>query len=282
LIIEGDPASRKSLLDLLGTVGYEVSATASPDEGFAAVRNLGFDLLLLDANLSDLDCCQVLKEIKGSAATEAIRVILLSGGGAGERGRGLDLGADDVLSRPWQPAELLARVRAQLRTKHALDQLREKTRITEEAQEIAHSAFQALAVTEKMGRDAFSLGRMLKVGVAAFFMIAAVTVGILVVSSHRAEKETKRAYAVITQLERGMAKQQDLVAQSRKIREEIELSTTSATSEQKQQTERQFKDLGEKATVRDSAEMAALRQQLAETGTRLRRIERTAVRSRFC
>ncbi len=125
LIIEADTASRQSLVDLLGSAGYDVSATAFPGEGFAAIRNLGFDLLLLDANLSDLNCCKVLKEIKGSAATEAIRVILLSAGGARERGRGFDLSADDVLSRPWEPAELLARVRAQLRVKRALDQWRE-------------------------------------------------------------------------------------------------------------------------------------------------------------
>jgi DNA-binding response OmpR family regulator/S1-C subfamily serine protease len=270
-IIEGDPVSRNSLLELLGTAGYEVSGTSSPEEGFAVVRNLGCDLLLLDANLSDLDCCQVLKEIKGSSAIEAIRVILLSAGGVGERSRGLDLGADDVLSRPWEPAELLARVRVQLRVKRALDQWREKTQVAEQGQEIAHSAFQALGVTEKMSRDAFSLGRMLKVGVAAFFVIAAVAVGILIISSRRVEKETKRAYAVITQLERGVAKQQDLVAQSRKIREEIEQSTTAAP-EQKQEFDKHSKELRGKA-AEDSGDLAALRQQLAETTNRLRRIE---------
>ena len=272
LIIEGDPASRKSLLELLGAAGYDVSGTASPEEGFAAISNLGFDLLLLDANLSELGCCQVLKEIRGSSAVEATRVILLSAGSAGERSRGLDLGADDVLLRPWEPAELFARVRVQLRVKRALDQWREKTRLAEEAQEIAHSAFQALAVTEKMTRDAFSLGRMLKVGVIALFVIGATSAGIFFLYSQRADRETKRAYAVIRQLERGMAKQQELVAQSRKIREEIEQSTTVAVPEQKQEFEKHSKELRGKA-AEDSGDLAALRQQLAETTGRLRRIE---------
>lgn len=272
LIIEGDSASRKSLRELLETAGYEVSATASPEHGFAAPSNLGFDLLLLDADLSDLDCCEVLKEIKGSSAMEAIRVILLSAGGAGERSRGLDLGADDVVSRPWQPAELLARVRTQLRTKRAVDQLREKMRLAEEGQEIAHSAFQAFAVTEKMTRDAFSIGRMLKLGVIALFVIASVTAGILFLSSRRAERETKRAYAVIRQLERGVAKQQELVAQSRRIREKIEQSTDVAALEQKRELEKQSKELRGK-TAEDSGDLAALRQQLAENTSRLRRIE---------
>ncbi len=272
LIIEGEAASRQSLLELLGTAGYEVSATASPEQGFAAIRNLGFDLLLLDANLSDLNCCQVLKEIKGSSATEAIRVILLSPGGARERGRGFDLSADDVLSRPWEPAELLARVRAQLRVKRALDEWREKTRLTEETQEIAQSAFQAVAVTEKMTRDAFSLGRLLKLGVIALFVIGALTAGISFLYSRRAESETKRAYAVIRQLERGVAKQQGLVAQSRKIREEIAQSTTAAAPEQKQEPGKQSEELRGKAAG-DSGDVAVLRQQLAETTSRLRRIE---------
>ncbi len=252
LIIEGDPASRKSLLDLLETAGYEVSATASPEEGFGAVRNLGFDLLFLDANLSELDCCQVLKEVKGSSAMEAIRVILLASGGAVERGRGLDLGADDVISRPWAPPEIVARVRAHLRVKRALDQLREKTRLAEEGHEIAHSAIEALAVTDRMSRDAFSLGRMLKIGATAFLVLAAMVIGILIFSSRRAEKETKRAYAVIAQLERGVARQQDLVAQSRNVREEIERPAAPAG---------------------DSGDAAGLRQQLAETSARLRRVE---------
>ncbi len=265
LIIERDPASRQSLLELLSSAGYDVSAAASPGEGLERARNLGADLLLLDASLSDLDCCEVLKELKGSAATSGIRAILLSTGGAAERGRGLDLGADDVVSRPWEPPELLARVRAHLRTKRALNELEDKTRIAEEGQEIAHTAFQALAVTEKMTRDAFSVTRKLKVGIAAVFLIAALMAGIFFLYSRRAEKESRRAYATIAQLERGMASQQDLVAQSRKAREEMERSAASAAPEPTQQPG--------KGAAGDAGEVATLRQQLAKTSAGLRRIE---------
>ncbi len=224
LVIEGDEASRQSLLKLLQGSGYEVSATGSGEEGFQVVREIGVDLLLLDANLAGMDCCPLLPELKGSAATEGIRVILLSSGGASERARGLDLGADDVISRPWEAEELLARVRAQLRQKRAQDELREKTRIAEEGRQIAHTAFQALAVTEKMTRDAFSLGRALKVGLAAVFVVAAVMAAIFFLYRGRAEKETRRAYAVITQLERGMMGQESLIERTRRMREEMERS----------------------------------------------------------
>jgi len=226
-------------------------------------------LLLLGANLKELDCCPLLAEVKGSSATADVRVVLLSAGGAGERSRGLDLGADDVVSRPWNAQELLARVRAQLRAKHTLHELREKTRLAEEGQEIAHTAFQALAVTEKMTRDAFSLGRALKIGVAAVFVIAAGMAGIFLLYRSRAEKETRRAHAVIAQLERGVLRQQDLVAQVRKMREDMEHSA----AEPKQELEKQTEQLRARLAGADSTEVAALRRQLAENTARLRRIE---------
>jgi DNA-binding response OmpR family regulator/S1-C subfamily serine protease len=222
LVVEPDSASQQPIVELLRSAGYEVSATASADEGFDAVRNVGVDLLLLAADLGDLGCCQALSEIKGSAATAGTRVILLTPGGGRERARGLDLGADDVLSPPWEGAELLARVRTQLRAKQALADAEEKVRIAEQGQEIAHTAFQALAVTEKMTRDAFSLGRVLKIGVSALLAVAAVIAGIFVLYSRRAEKETRRAYAVIAQLERGVHREEDLIAEVRRARADLE------------------------------------------------------------
>src|SRR6266699_943711 len=143
-------------------------------------------------------------------------VILLTQGGGAERARGLDLGADEVLSSPWEAAELLARVRVQLREKRAFDELLEKTRIADEGYDMAQTAFQALAVTEKMTRDAFSLGRALKIGVSALFAIAIVIAGIFLLFSRRANKEANRAYASIAQLERGAHRQEQLMADARR------------------------------------------------------------------
>ena len=66
---------------------------------------------------------------------------------------------------------MLARVRAQLRAKAAADELRQKVAIAVEGQQIAHTAFEALAVTEKMTKDASSLDRQLKVGVTVFVIV---------------------------------------------------------------------------------------------------------------
>jgi len=271
LILPGKSGSEQLLLETLRSAGYEADAAASAPEVMEAVQNIGVDLLLLDANVTELDCCQVLSDVKSSAATAAIRVILLSDGGAGERSRGLDLGADDVLSRPWEPAELLARVRAQLRSKRAFDELNEKTRIAEEGQEIAQTAFQAVAVTEKMTRDAVSLDRALKIGVTSVLALAIVMAALYVLFWRSASKETRRAYAAIAQLERSVTKQQDLVTQARKMRDEAVRSPASPA--EKQQLEKQSQELRAKLAGSDSGDVATLREQLAATNTRLRHIE---------
>lgn len=270
LIIEGDPAARESLLGLLRSAGYEGEATTTAEEGFEIIQGAGADVVLLDANLSQLDCCAVLSEMKGSAATAAIRVILLSAGGAAERARGLDLGADDVISRPWESGELLARLRAQLRAKRAENALLEKTKIAEEGQQIAHTAFEALAVTEKMTRDAFSLERALKIGVAAILAVAGVMAVTFFLFSHRAQKQTQLANAVIARLEAGQMRQQDLIAQARKAREQLWAGTSSETKQKLQQQADQLRTQMAKA---GSTEVTALQQQLEQTNARLRRVE---------
>src|SRR5437016_4287573 len=218
LVVDPDSASRRLLEELVRSAGYEGAVTSSQAEGFKFVQDDGIDLLLLSADLAVVQCCDALTEVKGNAATAGTRVILLTQGGGAERARGLDLGADEVLTSPWEAAELLARMRVQLREKHAFDELREKTRIADEGREVAQTAFQALAVTEKMTRDAFSLERGLKIGVSALFAVALLIAGIFVLYSRRANKEPKRAYSLISRIERGAHRQEQLMADARSAR----------------------------------------------------------------
>src|SRR4029077_10355502 len=153
VIVETDEASRASLAAIMESGGYEVSAFATTREGLDALQRGGTDLLLLDVDLlcaSPLAARETLATIRGSAITAAVRVIVLVCSGAENRAVGLDLGADDAVSRPWDAAALLARARVQLRPLRAEKQLHEQMRIATEGQEIAHTAFDALAVTERM------------------------------------------------------------------------------------------------------------------------------------
>jgi serine protease Do len=270
LIVEGDEVLRRQLESELRSAGYEVSSLSSQDEGFQTVKTGGVGVFLLSANLSDLTCCNSLAEIKGLAATASTRVILLVRGGAAERARGLDLGADDVLTSPCEPAELLARVRAQFRAKRATDELQQKSRIAEEGQQIAHTAFEALAVTEKMTRDAFSLSRALKIGVAALLGVAALVAIAFALFSHHEEKETRRAYSMLAQMTRGIQTQQALIAEVNKARQQLPQSDAAA---QRQQLEKQSDDLRQKISSADNTQVAQLRKELDDTTARLKRIE---------
>lgn len=270
LVVEPDDALRQQVEGVLRGAGYEVTSAPSQEEGFRLVQTGGVDVFLLSANLEDIQCCNSLAEIKGLGATSSTRVILFAHGGAAERARGLDLGANDVLTPPWEPGELLARVRVQLREKHALEDLAEKTRLAEEGQEIAHTAFQAIAVTEKMTRDAFSLDRALKIGVGALLSVAAVIAIIFLLYSRRAEKETRRAYSVIAQLEHGVHTEEALVAEANQARSQLEQSDLTA---EKQMLQQQTDDLRQKLSAADASEVEGLRKQLEETTTRLKKVE---------
>ena len=273
LVVDPDSASRRLLEELVRSAGYDVAVSSSQAEGFKLVQDASIDLLLLSADLADIQCCDALAEVKGNAATAGTRVILLTQGGGAERARGLELGADEVLTSPWEAVELLARVRVQLREKHAFDELGEKTRIADEGREMAQTAFQALAVTEKMTRDAFSLGRALKIGVSVLFAVAMLIAGIFLLYSRRADKEANRAYSVIAQLERGAHRQEQLMADARNARADLRQSDVL---EQRQQLKQQSDELRQKISGAGSGDVSTLQKQLEETTRRLKRVETEA------
>src|SRR5467141_2195084 len=132
LVVERDDALRERIAGVLRDAGYDVSTDYR--EGMKAILAFDPDAVVLGADPPQLDCCDLLSQIKGSEHTQYIRIVMLSPGGAGERTRGLDLGADDVLSLPFDPHELLSRVRSQLRSKHIADEYRGRLRLAEENQ----------------------------------------------------------------------------------------------------------------------------------------------------
>src|SRR5579864_9327884 len=130
LVVESDAALRNYIVAVLSDAGYEV--LSDDREGMKTVLAFDPDVVVLGADPPQLDCCDLLSEIKASKSTHNIRVVMLSPGGSPERTRGLDLGADDVLSVPFDSQELLSRVRSQLRNKSMADEFRERLRLAEE------------------------------------------------------------------------------------------------------------------------------------------------------
>src|ERR1700682_2794022 len=130
LVVESDDSLRDNIVAVLNDAGFEVSTDYR--EGMKAVLAFDPDVVVLGADAPQLDGCDLLSEIKGSKQTHNIRVVMLSPGGSAGRTRGLDLGADDVLSLPFDAHELLARVRSQLQNKSIADEFRERLRLADE------------------------------------------------------------------------------------------------------------------------------------------------------
>jgi len=129
LIVEPEDGLREDIVAALSEAGHQVSTDYR--EGMNAVLAFQPDVIILGADPPQLDCCDLLSEIKGSEHTRNIRVVMLSPGGPAERTRGLDLGADDILSLPFDPQELRSRVRSQLRNKSIADESEERLHLAE-------------------------------------------------------------------------------------------------------------------------------------------------------
>lgn len=114
LVVEDEPQMRSMLADNLEFEGYRVTAVASGEEALAALTSQQFALLLVDMMLpgmSGFDVCQALRA-RGNHVPIVVLTALTE---ERDRVRGLDVGADDYVSKPFSVRELLARVRAQVR-----------------------------------------------------------------------------------------------------------------------------------------------------------------------
>lgn len=113
LVVEDDRALAEGLAYNLGKAGYRVLRAADGAEGVALARESRPDLVVLDLMLPGLDGFGFLRDVRG--AGDRVPVIVLSALDAeGDKIRGLDLGADDYVTKPFGVGELLARIRVRL------------------------------------------------------------------------------------------------------------------------------------------------------------------------
>ena len=113
LMIEDDARLAAMVVDYLTRNGFDVAHAATAAEGLAWLQTHSPNLVILDLMLPDGDGLEVCRAIRGRS--DVAIVMLTAKGDPTDRVVGLELGADDYLAKPFEPRELLARIRAVLR-----------------------------------------------------------------------------------------------------------------------------------------------------------------------
>ena len=114
LLVEDEPSVLLTLTDLLGEDGYVVESATEGNEALTRAASEQFDLLILDVMLPGRNGFEVCRELREHGNDVAV-LMLTARSQVSDRVAGLKIGADDYLTKPFEPRELLARVEALLR-----------------------------------------------------------------------------------------------------------------------------------------------------------------------
>ena len=258
---ESDDSFREHIVTVLREAGYEVSTDCR--EGMKAVVAFNPDTVVLGADPPRLDCCDLLSEIKGSEQTHNIRVVMLSPGGSAERTRGLDLGADDVLSVPFDSHELLSRVRSQLRNKSIADEFRERMSLAEENRKVTQQVVTAVNEERRMLRVSglVTVAVVIVAGLVSFFFY------------RRTQEQNTRVYTAITRLQTGVLTEQQLMERSRRALEDRDRAASQAGDPQRLQLQKKSEELKSQIATSKTENVSVLQSQLATVESRLLKIE---------
>ena len=121
LVVEDDLAIRALLTSLLERNGYEVTVATDGDAGLRAVAEHEPDVLLLDVGLPTIDGFEVTRRLRRNPRSRTLPIIMLTARASlDDTVRGLDAGADDFITKPFQATELLARIRSGIRMRKAI------------------------------------------------------------------------------------------------------------------------------------------------------------------
>ena len=129
LLVEDDPRMADLLGGLLEGDNIQLASAADAPLAIESLRNQRFDLILLDLGLPGMNGFELLRQLKACPETESVPVVVLTAwNSTSDKLRGFELGAVDYLTKPFEAAELRARLCAVLRNKHLQDQLAQANR----------------------------------------------------------------------------------------------------------------------------------------------------------
>ena len=123
LVVEDDQTLREGLVRALESAGYQASSAVRGQDALSVIRKSPPDLVILDLMLPGMDGLFVLDKARGEGFAQPV-IILSARSGLGDKVKGLGLGADDYVTKPFDLEELLARIEARLRRHDAAAEVR--------------------------------------------------------------------------------------------------------------------------------------------------------------
>jgi PAS domain S-box-containing protein len=149
LVVDDDAVTRHILFDYLTRAGYEPVTASSGEEALEKLKTLVPALVLLDLVLPDADGYEVLRNIRADERVRDVPVVVLTAlEGDEEISRAFEEGADDFLHKPFRNAELVARIRGQLRLRGYLVELAQKERDAAVLVELTQALASSLDIRE--------------------------------------------------------------------------------------------------------------------------------------
>jgi len=243
--------------------GYDIAAERSLSVDDILARSP--ELLITEATPSDLSCCGLITQIKASSYLPTLKIVMIVHGDALERARGLDLGADDVVSFPLEPLEFAAKIRTQLRQRQPELKLEAELKDALEREHMSESTAENL-ISRVMSRRRFWVLSIVCV-LSAATLLAAVTT---VISNRRSRTDTLQLKAEVTRLNGGLLQTEELLRRTGQARDSQIAGTGPGT---RHSLEAQSEAIRTKMAAPGAADNESLKRQLQETQNELKLLE---------
>jgi S1-C subfamily serine protease len=266
LLLNLNPETNDLVHSALVGQGYEITSESglTVDEVLA----LSPEVLITEASPTDLSCCGMITQLKARSDTRAsVKVVMVVRGGALERARALDLGADDVITFPFEAIEFAARVRTQFRERQPEEDLKTMLKYAVQREQMADIAVESLS-GGAVSKHRFWL-------IPAIFVVSAAAIlaaGFIVFSMGRSRKETLQLRAEIARLNSGLGLHDQLLQRTEQARNSLAASAKSNTAV-RESLRAQSEDLRKKMASAEGPDAQSLKQQLVDTQKRIKLLE---------
>jgi len=267
LLLNLGDASLEAVQRSLAGQGYEIATETglTVDEVLA----LSPEVLVTEATPSDLSCCGIVTQLKSQVETgTSLKVVMIVHGEALERARALDLGADDVISFPFNKVEFVARIRTRFRERKPEEELKTRLKYAEQREHYADVAVESLSAGSVSKRRFWLIPALL--ALTAVTVLAVVFIGI---STRSSRKATLQLRTEIARLNSGLQPPEEILRRAERARGSAELSTRSGSAT-RESLKAHSEDLRKKVAASDGADSDSLKQQLLETQSRLALLEK--------